>query len=331
MQMRLSSEPRIPDGLLASMTPLSGKPRLGFAASTSTPHPGFWQTQTTTALGDSRSVVSGTRWVHEMGRWMSPDPYDGSMDLGNPQSLNRYNYVLNNPLRFTDPTGLDCHGDPTGCGGGGDGGSWFGIFIDIGQAFASLFHFGHPTLTGSPRGPQARPNVRATSTYGQIQVQPDGTYTMTASYQVPQYVAPGQDIPLDPYAAQVIAGVAQRTASFPDICSGGGFVYAGVQREIGNYHGFAGYLGNYDSAAGGSNNFLLEGAGKHVGGAGAVGSQGIEALAFVPLAGEGGGLVGLSKEGLAFGAYLGTPERFPVGVGGGGYFNISSMGNCRRR
>jgi RHS repeat-associated protein len=41
------------------------------------------------------------------GRWLSPDPYDGSMDLGNPQSLNRYSYVLNNPLIYIDPTGLD--------------------------------------------------------------------------------------------------------------------------------------------------------------------------------------------------------------------------------
>ena len=39
-----------------------------------------------------------------MGRFMSPDPMGG--DLTNPQSLNRYAYVLNNPLRFTDPTGL---------------------------------------------------------------------------------------------------------------------------------------------------------------------------------------------------------------------------------
>ena len=27
------------------------------------------------------------------GRWMSPDPYDGSYDLTNPQSLNRYSYA----------------------------------------------------------------------------------------------------------------------------------------------------------------------------------------------------------------------------------------------
>lgn len=41
------------------------------------------------------------------GRWLSPDPLGwGAADLGNPQSLNRYAYVLNSPLRFVDPTGL---------------------------------------------------------------------------------------------------------------------------------------------------------------------------------------------------------------------------------
>lgn len=42
-----------------------------------------------------------------------PDPYDGSYDLGNPQSFNRYAYVLNNPVLLTDASGLD------GDGGGG--------------------------------------------------------------------------------------------------------------------------------------------------------------------------------------------------------------------
>ncbi len=42
-------------------------------------------------------------------RWLSPDPYDGSYDLSNPQSFNRYAYVLNNPLSFIDPNGLDCY------------------------------------------------------------------------------------------------------------------------------------------------------------------------------------------------------------------------------
>jgi RHS repeat-associated protein len=45
----------------------------------------------------------------EAGRWsrfMSPDPYMGSMDVSNPQSLNRYSYVLNNPTNNVDPLGL---------------------------------------------------------------------------------------------------------------------------------------------------------------------------------------------------------------------------------
>ncbi|MBV9145235.1 MAG: hypothetical protein JO065_04920, partial [Acidobacteria bacterium] len=47
------------------------------------------------------------------GRWLSPDPYLGSMDLSNPQSLNRYSYVLNNPMNAVDALGL--------CGSGQDG------------------------------------------------------------------------------------------------------------------------------------------------------------------------------------------------------------------
>jgi len=38
------------------------------------------------------------------GRFLSPDPLLGN--VWNPQSWNRYAYVLNNPMRFTDPTGL---------------------------------------------------------------------------------------------------------------------------------------------------------------------------------------------------------------------------------
>jgi RHS repeat-associated protein len=38
------------------------------------------------------------------GRWLSPDPLAG--DISNPQSLNRYTYVLNQPTTLIDPLGL---------------------------------------------------------------------------------------------------------------------------------------------------------------------------------------------------------------------------------
>jgi RHS repeat-associated protein len=47
------------------------------------------------------------RW----GRFMSPDPYLGSIDITNPQSLNRYSYIGNNPTNGVDPLGLVCSGN----------------------------------------------------------------------------------------------------------------------------------------------------------------------------------------------------------------------------
>ncbi len=59
---------------------------------------------------ESGNDYFGARYYSSnMGRWLSPDPA-GMMaaDIRYPQSLNRYAYVWNNPLSFTDPTGLDC-------------------------------------------------------------------------------------------------------------------------------------------------------------------------------------------------------------------------------
>jgi len=39
-----------------------------------------------------------------LGRWLSPDPLFGN--VSNPECLNRYAYVLNNPTTSTDPLGL---------------------------------------------------------------------------------------------------------------------------------------------------------------------------------------------------------------------------------
>jgi len=57
-----------------------------------------------------------------LGRFTSPDPVFASADhLTDPQMWNEYAYVRNNPLRLTDPTGLDFYltcqtSDHAGCG-----------------------------------------------------------------------------------------------------------------------------------------------------------------------------------------------------------------------
>lgn len=40
------------------------------------------------------------------GRWTSPDPYGGSMEVTSPQTFNRYTYASNDPVNQADPTGL---------------------------------------------------------------------------------------------------------------------------------------------------------------------------------------------------------------------------------
>ncbi len=88
---------------------------------------------------ESGNDYFGARYyASSMGRWMSPDP-SGLVyaDPKNPQSLNLYAYVLNNPLIHIDPRGLDCvyfnnagdgvesvdhHSDSGECGS--NGGDW---------------------------------------------------------------------------------------------------------------------------------------------------------------------------------------------------------------
>jgi RHS repeat-associated protein len=68
------------------------------------------------------------------GRWPSPDPAGlAAVDPSNPQSWNRYAYVLNNPLGLTDPSGLYCNdieGNETGDDAStciADGGTWTSV------------------------------------------------------------------------------------------------------------------------------------------------------------------------------------------------------------
>src|ERR1700720_837694 len=64
------------------------------------------------------------KYDNRAGRMTSPDPYNGSMSTGDPQSFNRYSYVSNDPVNRIDPSGLTDdltwfyqHGFDAGVGG----------------------------------------------------------------------------------------------------------------------------------------------------------------------------------------------------------------------
>jgi RHS repeat-associated protein len=62
--------------------------------------------------GQERDAESTTdyfrarQYAYTLGRFLSPDPSDRGTVLSEPQTLNRYTYVTNNPLRYIDPNGL---------------------------------------------------------------------------------------------------------------------------------------------------------------------------------------------------------------------------------
>lgn len=80
------------------------------------------------------------------GRFSQPDPYAGSYDFSDPQSLNRYAYTRNDPVNFRDPSGLElcfeswCAGGSDSFGaqvGWGTHGSYFGSAGNPGPGFSS--------------------------------------------------------------------------------------------------------------------------------------------------------------------------------------------------
>ncbi len=133
--MQLSSNAQIPDGLLAANVLLREKPHQGVPSCKSALHQGIDERNSTAAIGirasaqlnrigsrytgkerDAESGLDyfGARYYSSnMGRWMSPDwadkpeavPYSS---LDNPQSLNLYGYVGNNPLSMADADGHCC-------------------------------------------------------------------------------------------------------------------------------------------------------------------------------------------------------------------------------
>lgn len=56
--------------------------------------------------GNASDEAMFRRYNRWHSRFDQPDPYDGSYDLTNPQSFNRYAYTQNDPVNFVDPSGL---------------------------------------------------------------------------------------------------------------------------------------------------------------------------------------------------------------------------------
>jgi hypothetical protein len=72
--------------------------------------------------------MNGRTYDPRVGQFLSPDPLVTSPFMS--AAFNRYSYVLNNPLRFVDPSGFQpC--DASSCGSGGAGG--FGIRLPVSQ------------------------------------------------------------------------------------------------------------------------------------------------------------------------------------------------------
>jgi RHS repeat-associated protein len=140
--MQLASSARIPDGFMAAMRLGGEKPHQGLPGLNPALYQGPTVCNSTTALGlqaaavlnrigsrstgKERDTESGNDYFmaryysSTMGRFMSPDwsakqepvPY---AKLDNPQSLNLYVYVLNNPLLHIDADGHVCGGPGDPC------------------------------------------------------------------------------------------------------------------------------------------------------------------------------------------------------------------------
>ena len=104
----LVNESYTADGLRRNPTTWSGSASsVDLSVSAGVTRQGYtWQT----ALGNmGLNHMNGRVQDAITGVFLSPDPYIS--EPGNPQNYNRYSYVLNNPLSFTDPSGYKSEGE----------------------------------------------------------------------------------------------------------------------------------------------------------------------------------------------------------------------------
>lgn len=278
--------------------------------------------------GQDQDTVPGVndflfrKYSPAQGRWTSPDPAGtASVSLTDPQSFNRYVYVRNRPLFLKDPSGLYCEyfsndADPNEVTSIDDESSpdecadTDGVWVDVNTTV--VVNGDDPSDPGGD-GSGLPPG-------GCAFFYEDGVLLGTLCGT--QFTPAAPPVTSQDYIQAIAAGL-------PTVCGGGAFFYAGVQKKLGNIGtgGFLGYLGEWDSNTGYSNNGLAEVSGDYSAVGGVANKNGVDSFIFVPAGpvGEyGGGVIGPQGVGL----YVGTSEKFPIGVGGGAYLNITSNAGC---
>jgi hypothetical protein len=91
-------------------------------------------------------------------RFNQPDPYDGSYNLTDPQSFNRYAYTQNDPVNFVDPSGLNAISPGTSFGSGILWTVWYGNNTDGWRIWNQWFEPYGGDFTGTdPQNPQEPP------------------------------------------------------------------------------------------------------------------------------------------------------------------------------
>ena len=146
--------------------------------------------------------MKGRLYDPKLRRFITPDPF--VTDPFNPQGLNRYSYVQNNPLTYTDPSGFDVSNDPTqdasGRSGYGNGvGASTPLQISIDSNGNIQIVAPTPTREGPSPTPGTQPGTGGTESDGPCAARPSTPQPATNQAQggtqteTPDAPAPASD------------------------------------------------------------------------------------------------------------------------------------------